>query len=81
MCDAIGMPPLERSNALQIGAAVLRARWPKVQAECIVWVGVNQLHAYVTMEWPGVVRVTLRHSGTLIAQSLPGRPFELDVAE
>jgi hypothetical protein len=33
------------------------------------------------MEWPGVVRVTLRFSGELIAQSLPGCPFELDLSE
>lgn len=68
----------ERVQALQIGASVLRARWPSVQADCIVRCGPNRLSAHAAMEWPGVVRVTLGFSGELLAQSLPGQPFKLD---
>ncbi len=68
----------ERVTALRVGAAVLRARWPKVQADCLVDIGVNMVNACVNMEWPGVIRVTTRYTGDLIAQSLPGRPLELD---
>ena len=68
----------ERVEALHIGASVLRSRWPNVQADCSISVGPNLHTAHLALEWPGVVRVTLRHTGQLIAQSLPGQPFELD---
>ena len=68
----------ERVQALQIGAAVLRSRWPNVQADCIVSCGPNMLNAHAAMGWPGVVRVTMSFSGKLLAQSLPGHPFALD---
>ena len=68
----------ERCQALHIGASVLRARWPKLQADCSISVGPNMLTAHVALLWLGVVRVTMHHTGQLIAQSLPGQPFELD---
>ena len=68
----------ERVQALQIGASVLRSRWPSVRADCIVRCGPTVFSAHAAMEWPGVVRVTLRFSGELLAQSLPGQPFKLD---
>lgn len=74
-----GASKSERVTALRIGAAVLRERWPKVQADCRVDVGPNTLDACVRMEWPGVIRVTTRYSGKLIAQSLPGKPLDLDL--
>lgn len=70
----------ERTQALAIGASVLQARWPNVQATCHVGVGPNTLQAHAVFEWPGVVRVTLLYTGELVAQSLPGRPFDLDAA-
>ena len=73
-----GLTTAERALALRVGASVLRPRWPTVQATCIVWIGVNQIEAHAAMLWPGVVRVTSRHSGELIAQSQPGKPFDLD---
>lgn len=68
----------ERFQALHIGASVLRSRWPNVQADCSIAVGPNLRIAHLALEWPGVVRVTMHHTGQLIAQSLPGQPFELD---
>jgi len=35
--------------------------------------------ATAVWHWPGVVRLTVRDTGELIAQSLPGRPFDIDV--
>lgn len=70
----------ERWAALQIGASVLRSRWPSVHADCIVVIGPNSLNAHVSMEWPGVIRVTLHHTGELVAQSMPGQPFEIDTS-
>lgn len=70
----------ERRAALRIGASVLRSWWPIVQADCIVVIGPNSLNAHVSMEWPGVIRVTLRHTGELVAQSMPGQPFEIDTS-
>lgn len=68
----------ERSEALRIAASVLRARWPTVQSHCTVFIAPNSLQAHAVMVWPGVVRVTVRESGELIAASKPGKPFELD---
>lgn len=68
----------ERVQALQIGASVLHDRWPQLQAAVLIWIGPNQHHAYAALKWPGVIRVTLRYTGRLVAQSLPGKPFELD---
>lgn len=68
----------EREDALQVGASVLRTRWPTLQAHCTVCIGPNQVAAHAVMLWPGVVRVTVREIGDLIAQSKPGKPFELD---
>ena len=68
----------ERVQALHIGASVLRSRWPNVQVDCEITLGPNVRTVSVAFEWPGVVRVTTRNTGQLIAQSLPGQPFELD---
>ena len=67
----------ERLAALRIGAMVLKNQWPKLQAYCMVNIGPNQLDAHAAMHWPGVVRVVLRYSGELVAESLPGQPFTL----
>jgi hypothetical protein len=72
--------PHERHAALNIGAAVLAARWPQVQASCTVQIQPNLVHAHAAMVWPGVVRVTAHATGALIAQSLPGQPNTLDSA-
>jgi hypothetical protein len=68
----------ERIDALRVGASVLRARWPNVKAEAIVLIGPNRVQALAAFDWPGVVRVTVRWNGGLIAQSKPGKPFEYD---
>ena len=73
-----GATQADRVYALRVGASVLESRWPTVQATCTVWIGPNQLEAHAVVLWPGVVRVTSRYSGELIAQSKPGKPFELD---
>ena len=68
----------ERDAALRVGATMLRDRFPTVNCHAIVFCGPNVFDAYVSFNWPGVVRVTMRYTGALIAQSLPGRPFEID---
>ena len=68
----------ERVQALQIGASVLHDRWPTLQASVVIWIGPNQISAHAAVKWPGVIRVTMRYSGELVAQSLPGKPFKLD---
>ncbi len=73
-CEAPFADMKDRCYALRVGASVLHSRWPVVQAPCIVWIGINQLEAHAVVLWPGVVRVTARHSGELIVQSMPGQP-------
>lgn len=68
----------DRRSALKTAAMVLEARWPRVQAYCLVRLGINWRRAHAMVLWPGVLRVTLRDTGELIAQSLPGQPTSLD---
>lgn len=69
----------ERVEALQAGATVLCDHYPKhTQVNVTVRVGPNDVAAYAVWLWPGVVRVAARRNGELLAQSRPGRPFELD---
>lgn len=70
----------ERLEALQVADAVLRQGWPTVKAHCRVCIGPNTLDAVAAFHYPGFVRVTLRHTGEPVAQSLPGRPADLDAA-
>lgn len=65
-------------EALRTAAAVLEVRQPTPQAYCTVFLAPNRVMAHAAWVWPGVVKVTVRHSGELIAQSKPGRPFEID---
>lgn len=68
----------DRLAALRVGADVLQDRYPSTQCDVIVQVGINSLDAHASWRWPGVVRVSVRHSGQLIAQSLPGKPYQID---
>lgn len=68
----------ERLAALRVAAASLQARYPMTQCNVIVDQYVNRLDAHAAWCWPGVVRVTMRYTGQLIAQSLPGKPYSLD---
>ena len=70
--------PAERREALRVAASVLKARWPSRQAAILIEIGPNTLAAFAAFDYPGVVRVTMRHTGELIAQSKPGHPSELD---
>ena len=70
--------PVERLEALRVAAAVLKARWPSRQACVEIWIGPNTHAALAAFDYPGVVRVTMRTTGELIAQSKPGHPSELD---
>jgi hypothetical protein len=70
----------ERLAALRIAHDVLRESWPRVQVPCQVRLGPNQLDATAVLHFPGIVRVTLRLTGELVAQSKPGRPLDLDAA-
>lgn len=77
----IGASLADKRQALRVGAAVLRARWPATQAACLVQIGCNTLDAYAAWQWSGStlrMHVTLRYTGQLIARSKPGRPTELD---
>lgn len=65
--------------ALRVGATVLQDHYPRqLQVNVLIAQGPNVLEAYAVLAWPCVVRVALRHTGELVAQSLPGQPFELD---
>lgn len=68
----------ERLAALRIGADVLQDRYPSTQCDVTVIVGINRRDAHASWRWPGVVCVSVRNTGQLIAQSLPGRPYQLD---
>jgi hypothetical protein len=74
---AWGFDPGERQLALEVAANVLLVRQPCFQSPCTVRRGPNLLRAHAEWRWPGVIRLTLQASGELIAQSEPGRPFEL----
>lgn len=77
LADPQFLTPKTRAAALRTAADVLFARQPCHQAHCLVWVGLNRIDAYAEWRWPGVVRVTLRHTGELLAQSEPGRPYDM----
>ena len=70
----------DRRAALRVAHDVLAERWPLVQVHCIVTIGQNRLDALAVLHFPGFVRVSLRHSGELLAQSRPGQPLALDDA-
>lgn len=76
---AVRFTHLERVDALRTGALVLEVRQPCRQAFCVVRQGPNCLDAHAEWRWPGVVRVTLRTTGELIAESKPGQPYVLAV--
>ena len=65
----------ERLAALRVAAAVLQVRWPGVQTTCRIRIGFNEREAHAAVGPDFVTRVTLRHSGDLVAESLPGLPF------
>ena len=56
------------------------AEGPMAQSAGLVqiWIGPNTHAALAAFDYPGVVRVTMRYTGELIAQSKPGHPSELD---
>ena len=62
----------EQREALQVGAALLRSVWPRVQCDGLVSVGPNMVRCRATLESTLVLRVACFHTGALIAQSLPG---------
>jgi hypothetical protein len=68
----------EKQAALSSAASLLVDRVSPVALQLTVEQGPCKLYARACWLWPGVVRVMLRHSGELIAQSLPGEPAQLD---
>ncbi|WP_395699937.1 hypothetical protein [Aquabacterium sp.] len=70
-----------RSAALVTAYSVVREQWPRTQVYCTVrGEGPNVLDATAAFHLPGILRVTLRYSGELIAQSRPGQPTVLDTS-
>lgn len=70
----------DRCAVLGVASSVLETRWPRVQAFCCVRIGPNLLDAHAAVQWPGVVVVTNRWTGQLLAKSLPGKPSQIDWA-
>ena len=71
--------PAQQQAALHIAARVLREQYPNRTSVTVpVQVGPNSIHAVAALVWPGVVRVTLKHDGQFIAQSIAGQPDKLD---
>lgn len=68
----------DRVAALRSGADALQARYPSTQCDVVIWLHVNRRNAHARWCWPGVVRVTVRETGQLIAQSHAGKPYQLD---
>jgi len=70
----------DRRRALAVATRVLLARQPAWRAACTLRLGAAEsVDAYVEFRFPGFVQVTLCDTGELIAQCVPGRPFELDL--
>lgn len=70
----------DRRAALRVAHDVLSERWPQVQVPCIITIAPNRFDAIAVLHFPGFVRVSMRHSGELVAQSRPGQPLVLDDA-
>ncbi len=71
----------ERAQALKSAAAILKHRWPQVQAAMQVEIGPNDLAAHASLLWPGaapLIEVRLKYDGRLVARSLPSQPTQLD---
>ena len=68
----------ERRAALETGANLLRAVHPRQEATGQVRIGPNMLDVRAYCDADGVVRVSLRHTAELIAQSVPARFRSLD---
>lgn len=73
-------PTSTRIEALRAGAAMLRDRHPTLKCHVVVVPDSGCGELYAQFNWPGIVRVTARFSGKFIAQSLPGRPFDIDMS-
>jgi hypothetical protein len=67
----------DRLLALRIAADVLRSQQPCHCARCYIFADGQRCLATAEWRWPGVVIVSIRETGEFIAQSLPGRPYEL----
>ena len=76
--DDVPLVRADRVAALQRGADALQVRYPATQCNVIVCLNSNRRNARATWRWPGVVVVTVLETGRLIAQSLPGKPHQLD---
>lgn len=64
--------------ALNRGSDALQVRYPSTQCNVMVWLNGSRRSALATWCWPGMVVVTVMETGQLIAQSLPGKPRQLD---
>lgn len=69
----------ERRKALHVGVSVLQANYPRNAVHCIVFVAPNEVQATASIDREGVVRVANRHTGALIAQSMPAPLAALDM--
>lgn len=75
---------VDRRTCLVACARVLESRQPQRQVFCRVHIGNPRefmpanLEVVAIFKWPGLVEVTDRNTGELIARSLPGQPAALD---
>lgn len=68
----------ERREALRVAADLLRSVHPKHVVEGLVNIGPNSVQMRATVDPAGVVRAVCKHTGQLLAQSLPARFEALD---
>lgn len=70
----------ERIAALQIAARNLQQAFPHdLKTDVVVACGPNRRVVRAVFRWPGVVIVS-DGLGKVIAQSVPGKPFEFDLS-
>jgi hypothetical protein len=66
------------TQALEVGALAVRARWQPKAETIKVWGGRQWCDCVAWCAFPGVVFVYTCHGAALVAQSLPGQPLTLD---
>lgn len=73
----LAMSPTDRQAVLNIAADVLKAAQPASVATVSFRRGPNVYMARAEWRWPGIVRVTMKYTGQVLALSKPGHPYVL----
>lgn len=68
----------ERRTALQVGAALLEAVYPRQETTGLVHISPNVVGVRAYRDADGVVRVVQQQTGDLVVQSLPAQYTSLD---